>query len=361
MAEKTVGYIEMEWMCKRCGTKNPGLQKTCTNCGAPMAEQDQFDLPAGQTLITDAEKLAQAERGPDMHCPYCGARNPAGSAECVQCGGNLEDARAREKGRVLGAYQPGAASDVKCPACESLNPAGAARCANCGGSLVAQPASAAPSVVPAAAVSNRKAGLVFTVIGVLLCLGLLAVFVLANRTNDAPAIVQGVHWERSIQVLELRPAEHTDWEDALPSGSVKGSCSEKLREVQSDPAPGAEEVCGTPYTVDQGSGMAKVVQDCEYHIYDNWCGYTIDEWQVVDGAVVQGSDLNPSWPAIVLLEGQREGERQEEYQVTFRGESDGNTYPYRVSDPVEFARFTPGSRWVLKVNTFGNVLDAQQR
>jgi len=46
MSQETVGYVQLEWTCKRCGSKNPGTQKTCANCGNPMSEQDQFELPS---------------------------------------------------------------------------------------------------------------------------------------------------------------------------------------------------------------------------------------------------------------------------------------------------------------------------
>ena len=67
MTRKSLGYVELEWTCKRCGTVNPGMQKMCTNCGAPMADADQFEMPDEQRLITDDTRLEAAKKGADIH------------------------------------------------------------------------------------------------------------------------------------------------------------------------------------------------------------------------------------------------------------------------------------------------------
>ncbi len=360
MTQKTLGYVELEWTCKRCGTKNPGTQKTCTNCGAAMGEEDQFDLPAQQELITDEQKLEQAKKGPDVHCPFCGTRNPAGAEECSQCGGDLRGAQARGQGQVMGAFTTQAAPEITCPSCGTPNPASASRCLNCGGSLAQEkpPAPQMPAA-PQAARSNKTLWMVVAGLIVLACLGSILFLVMSLRTEAQTATVQSVQWERSIELLEQKPVERKDWRDEIPAGANISTCTREYRRTQSQPAPGAEEVCGTPYTVDQGSGVAKVVQDCEYRIYDDYCTYTQMEWVVVDTASLQGSDLNPVWPAIVLSAGQREGERRQSYTVVFR--SEGETYTYRLSDPQEFSGFTPGSEWILDVNAFGAVTDVRER
>ncbi len=350
MTQKPLGYVELEWTCKRCGTRNPGLQKICSGCASPMGEQDQFEAPAQQELITDEAKLAQAKReAKDVHCPYCGARNPAGSTTCVQCSAALGDAKAREAGRVVGAHQAGPVAEVACPYCQTPNPPNAAKCRKCGGNLVKE---AAPMpVAPAGGQNWMLIGL--AVAGVLLCLGVIGFMVMSSRTTDAPGVVEAVQWERTIAIVELRPVQREDWADKIPAGAPQGSCVQKHRSTQSNPAPGAEEVCGTPYTIDQGDGTGKVVQDCEYKIYDQWCKYTANEWTVVDTLVARGADTNPVWPALSLRSNQREGDRLEKYEVLFS--ADDKQYSYRLNSPAEFAKFTKGSQWKLKVNTFGSV------
>jgi DNA-directed RNA polymerase subunit RPC12/RpoP len=359
MAKKTVGYIELEWTCKSCGTKNPGTQKTCTNCGAAMSVEDQFELPAEQKLINDQEKLAQAEKGADIHCPYCGARNTAGAQACAQCGGDLKGAQARQAGTVMGAYSDQAAPPVRCPACSSPNPAGAPRCQNCGASLTSPGKPPAPPAAPKTSPPNKGLLIAGIAAVVLVCLGALALIMLALRTEEQTATVQSVQWERSIAITEQRPVESADWKDQIPAGAEMGACEERLRSTQPEPAPGAEEVCGTPYTVDKGSGMAEVVQDCEYQIYADWCTFSQMDWVVVDSVSAQGNDLNPAWPLLALSPGQQEGERSEQYVVVFV--SSGEDYTYTTGDPVEFNQFTPGSEWILQVNTFGGVTGVEEK
>lgn len=360
MTQKTLGYVELEWTCKRCGTKNPGTQKTCSNCGAAMGEADQFELPAQQQLITDEKKLEQAKKGPDVHCPFCGARNPAGAEECSQCGGDLKDAQARQQGQVLGAFTTQAAPEIQCPSCGTLNPANATRCQNCGGSLAKEKPPASPTpVAPQAPRANKTLFLVVGGVVVLACLASVLFLILGLRTEAQTGTVQSVQWERRVELLEQRPVEREDWQDEIPAGAKIGACTQKYRRMQSEPAPGAEEVCGTPYTVDQGSGVAKVVQDCQYKIYDDWCSYTQLEWLVIDTVSLRGNDLNPAWPALTISAGQREGDRSESYLVVFQ--SDGETYTYRPSSVEEYSQFAPGSEWVLEVNAFGAITDIRER
>jgi len=362
MTQKTIGYVELEWTCGRCGTKNPGTRKKCVACGAPMGESDQFDLPEQGELISDEEKLEGAKRGPDVHCPYCGARNPAGAEKCKQCSAPLGDAKARESGKVLGAYKAGVAPDVACPFCGTKNPANASKCTKCGGSLAKKP-KAEREAKPHPAVPKKKSkaglGIFGGLFGIVACIAVILFFVLGSRTTDTWGMVQSVSWERSIPIMEQRLAEHEDWRDEIPAGAQLGVCEEKYRSTQPESTAGAREVCGTPYTIDQGSGTGKVVQDCEYEIWEDWCVYSVSEWQVVDRSIAQGVDLSPRWPDLALSSAQREGEkRAEKYIVTFKTDDKRGRYTYSVDTAQEFAQFTIGSEWILKINTFGDVTDA---
>ena len=123
MTKKSLGYVELEWTCPNCGAKNLGMAKLCRGCGAAQPAHIEFEQAAEEKLIEDEAKLAQAAAGPDVHCAYCGARNPAGSATCQRCGGDLTGAGARGTGQVLGAHRAGPAAPVRCPACGNENPA----------------------------------------------------------------------------------------------------------------------------------------------------------------------------------------------------------------------------------------------
>lgn len=349
MSQKELGYIELEWTCKRCGTKNPGMQKTCSNCGAPMASQDKFEAPAKQELITDEAKLAAAKNAADIHCPYCGARNPAGSQVCSQCGGDLKQGLAREAGKVVGAYQSAPVPEINCPFCQAKIKASELRCPNCGGDLRKK------ETPTPTAVAVKKLPLWLIILGGVLllacCAGAIGLGILGTRTNDVRGRVDSVSWTRSIAVLEERPATRNAWQEDLPSGAQNVSCKDEYRQTLSNPAPKSTEVCGTPYTIDQGSGAGKVVQDCQYQVYDSYCEYTVMEWQTVDHLFTQGQDLQPAWPNLALTSGQREGERVEEYTVYFT--AGGKQYQYTFDNPADFEKFTPGSEWTLKINSFG--------
>src|SRR5258706_14991837 len=141
---QTLGYIENEWTCRNCSTRNKGHLKTCENCGAPQPENVQFELGADQKFVTDQNQIKDAEGGADIHCGFCGARNPATAETCSQCGGDLKEGKAREAGRIMQA--PPASQQPKtivCKNCGTENPGSNSVCSNCGSPL-ARVAQAAP-------------------------------------------------------------------------------------------------------------------------------------------------------------------------------------------------------------------------
>src|SRR5258707_1924805 len=103
MSKKTLGYMELEWTCPNCGNKNPGMVKTCKACGSPQPENVQFGVAEQAELLKDAQKIAQSQKGADIHCPFCGTRNPADARSCSQCGGDLTGGAQRVSGTVIGA------------------------------------------------------------------------------------------------------------------------------------------------------------------------------------------------------------------------------------------------------------------
>lgn len=366
MTEKTLGYVELEWTCPNCQTRNPGPQKTCTACGSPQPQTVVFESAQQDQLITDAKEIEAAQKGPDIHCPYCGARNPADAQECHQCGGNLASGTRRASGQVVGAFQTESAPplQVPCPNCQSLNPATNATCSACGASMKA-PTPPRPAAFPTPAVPPARSGnfILWLVIGaaLLVVLGCILFMVLsATRRSSLVGRVENVAWKRSIAVEELRPVRHEAWKDQIPSQAVVGSCTKKYRLTQNDPAPVSTEVCGTPYKKDTGSGYARVVQDCEYRVYADSCEYTVKEWQQVNILNLQGEAGDPPrWPELSLSAQQRRGQQTETYQIQFQ--TDQGQYTYTTDDAKLFARCTPGSRWELSLNLFNSVIDIQPK
>jgi ribosomal protein L40E len=314
-----------------------------------------FVQPAEERILTDAEKIARARIGPDIHCGYCGARNRADAANCRQCGGEMAAGEVRAAGAVLGAHRDQPQPPVACPTCGRENPAAMRHCRGCGAPLPQAELPTAP--LPESADEGKGSGRMIMLIVGGIVLAIVAFIFFLTRSEETSSVVQQIEWERSIAIEALVPVTYEDWLDEIPNEGSVLSCDSQVRSTQNEPAPNAVEVCGTPVTVDQGSGFGEVVQECFYEIYADWCEYSVDEWQTVETVEARGPGLNAFWPEFSLEPEQREGERTEEYTIFF--DEEGKSYRYQVSDPERAALFTPGSRWILSVNFLDAVLDAQ--
>jgi ribosomal protein L37E len=364
MTKKTVGYVDLEWTCPRCGNRNLGVNKKCSSCGAAQPQDVQFEVgaPSG-ALLEDEAKIQQAKSGPDIHCPYCGARNLAGAERCKVCGGGLKEGEARQVGQVLGALPTGTAEPLKCPTCGAMNAASATRCESCGALLPKpQMAPPAPAAKPAQPAGRIPVGLI-AVAGILLVVACIAIAVLSGgdrgggATQQVTAQVSDTAWKRAILVQALLPVQRQGWEPEIPSGATVGNCEERLYRTLDEPVAGSVEVCGTPYVVDTGTGVGEVVQDCQYQVFEDYCSYTVLGWQAVAPLVLEGSGLTPSWPSQRLNDQQRETGRDEGYVVTFQTEEG----PVRFTVPSleQFQQFTQGSRWTLEIDSRGRVVGVE--
>lgn len=354
MARKTVGYVKMEWTCPNCGTRNPGTNAVCSNCATPQPKDVQFEQVAQEELITDEALIAKAKQGPDIHCPFCGTRNPANAVQCSSCLADLSEATARQTGQVAGAHQTKPVPDVQCPACNTMNPGTATHCTNCQTPLP-KPERTQPKSIPGALPGRRQTKIspLLLIILAIVILACGAFVFLSSRTEETIGRVADVSWERTILIEGLGPVEYETWADEIPVDGVVGVCREEVRSTSAFPEPNSQEVCGTPYTIDTGTGIGEVVQDCEYLVYDDYCSYTVEEWQVVDQVSISGSNFAPEWPAPNLSFEQRAGEREESYEVLF--DTDGRSYTYHPNNFNEYQQFDIGSSWILEVNAFNNV------
>ena len=354
MTKKTVGYVHLEWECPACGTRNKGIDKICRSCGAAQPADVDFEQVAQETLIADERIIAQAKAGADIHCPFCGTRNSATAVQCSQCLADLSEAQARASGKVVGAHQNKAVPDVACTHCGSLNSGTAQHCINCGAVLPRpeKPAKSEPAKPKAAPMSKTTRFILFGILG-LVVIACIAIIVLSSRTEEVVGEVQDVSWEYSVLVEALTPVEVQDWHDEVPANADVLSCREEIRRVQPNPAPNSVEVCGTPYTIDTGTGVGEVVQDCEYQVYDDLCTYTELQWQDFDLVSLTGNDFDPEWPNPALAQDQRFGQSTESYEVVFN--ADGRTYTYHPDSFDEYVQFEDGDRWILEVNALNNV------
>jgi hypothetical protein len=343
MPQEVIGYTNTVWTCPACGTKNPGPRKTCSGCGAAQPDNVQFEKAAEEKLITDAAEVAQAKKGADIHCPYCGTRNPADATKCSQCAGDLTGGEKRAAGKVLGLFSSTPAKPINCPSCGTPNPPDAAHCSSCGAPLGQY---ATPGPVPPPAKTRGSKKWLFLA-GAVVLIGII-IMVISCWPRNVAGEVNSVAWQRSIPIEEIQPVKHDGWEDDVPSEAANVSCKMKERNVQDSPAPNATKECGEPYSKDLGNGRAEVVQDCSYHVYDDYCTYTLKEWTEVDEARAQGTDYKPYWPSLNLKSGQREGKRLETYSVVFKNEN--KEYTFTTSDVNVYSKFTLNSRWQLKVS-----------
>lgn len=364
MSQESLGYVKLEWTCPNCGGRNPGPEKTCLSCGAPQPEDVQFEAAAKQELITDENEIEKAKAGPDIHCGFCGARNPAGTTECSQCGADLVHGTKREAGQVVGAFTTGPVKPVSCPNCGMDNPETALKCVSCGASMKRTPAPKAPAVKPTVEPGARKGSplgmiAVFAVIGLILVCVIAGIVLLTQPAKAQSAYVDNVNWVTVVFIQAIQPASYQNWRADIPEEAEVGSCTQKVHHVQNEPAPNANKVCGTPYQVDKGSGFAEVVQDCQYEVLEEWCDYTVMEWQNVDQARLEGSDLSPQWAEPSLSSDQRLGEQEVTYSVIFR--TSDEMYTYTTDSLEQFRQFQIGSEWILNLNALGGIVSVEAR
>jgi len=345
-SRRSLGFIENEWTCPNCGSRNKGSIKACENCGAPQPENVKFELPSEQKKVTEEEKIKTAQAGADIHCGFCGTRNPATATTCSQCGADLKEGKAREAGQIMQAPPP-PPKVVKCANCGTENPGSNVTCSNCGAALPkAQTAQAvAPQPVAPAAkpVAKKKISplLIGAVLGffVICCIGLY--FIFGRTASTVQGTVTNVYWQTNVPVEEVQAVDYSNERGNPPSNAYDVSCHDESRDV-----------CEQK-TIDKGNGYSEVVEDCHTET-EQYCSYTVDEWKTIQTYTQEGNDLRPIYESPNISSDQRIGEQSEELRVDFSTDDGNKTYsPDSVS---EFQQFTINSTWTLKLNLVGGVL-----
>ena len=205
---------------------------------------------------------------------------------------------------------------------------------------------------------NPKTAIIIGVITlVMLFLCIVLIMALTSKQDTLTGSVRNVAWTRSVIIEQYGLVTRQDWLDEIPADATLGSCEMKYHHTQDQPTVNSEEVCGTPYTVDSGTGVGEVVQDCEYRVFLDYCEYQINDWQTYDELTIQGTDLNPAWPDTPLSDIQRFGEQKENYAVYFTTE-DG-ILEYNPGTESQFLRCRPGSEWLLSTNAFGKIIEIE--
>ena len=335
MAKKILGYIELVWTCDSCNTKNPGAIKSCTSCGAPQPLEVRFEHvdPNTFNFIKDEALIRMARSGPDKHCPYCGTRNVADALNCLQCGGDLTvGATSRPSGEVIEPY-PVESAQSELQSSERQR--------------------------PMATRTPMPRGVSIVMILVLLAVCVFGIFLLSSmlRTDAVNATVASTRWERVVVVESYQLVNDSDWKANIPDGATISSCSLEYRYDSDQPTANSEEICGTPYTVDTGTGVGQVVQDCYYRVYEDYCRYETMGWVTDETLRLNGTDLNAVWPAANLTNTRRIGQASEAYTIWFS--AGGKQYDLQTTDYELYQKAIPGSEWSLQVNKLGGVTSAE--
>lgn len=352
---RTLGYIQNEWTCPNCGTRNKGGSKTCENCGAPQPENVKFELPSEQKFVTDDKLIDAAKKGADIHCPFCGTRNPADAETCSQCGGDLTGGKSREAGRLMQAPPP-QPKVVKCDNCGTENPGSNTVCSNCGSPLpkIVVAEAAAPGVIPAP-VARMNTGslpakktnwmLIGGILGFLALCCIAAIVLFALPTRSAEATVVDVHWQTSVPVQEIQAVDYNNEPGSPPSGAYDVSCRDESRDVCEQ------------RTIDRGNGYSEVVEECHTET-QQYCSYTVDEWTTIQTYTLDGNDLRPIYDSPSLSSGQRLGSESEELTVVFSTE-DGEQKNYSPDSVTEYQQYSIGSTWTLRMNAIGSIVSVE--
>jgi len=353
MARKeSKGFIQLEWVCPNCNVRNPGSIKTCESCGAPQPENVKFQRAAEEKFVTDEKLVQAAKAGADIHCGFCGTRNPATATNCSQCGGDLKEGKAREAGQVLQAA-PTPPKAVTCSNCNAENPGTATTCIQCGAPLpkITAPIPAVPAQTKAAAAQTAQPKkktnwFLFGGIAAFVLVCCVAVFMaFALPTKSVEGTVADVRWQTSVPVQEVQAVDHSNESGNPPSDAYNVSCRDDSREV-------CEEK-----TIDQGNGFAEVVQECHTET-QQYCSYTVDEWTTIQTYDLSGNDLYPVYENPSIFGEQRLGTFTETLTVTFSTPNGQETYTPGSVD--EFQQYQIGSVWTLKMNAMGGVLSVER-
>jgi hypothetical protein len=219
-------------------------------------------------------------------------------------------------------------------------------------------------------------------LGLLLLAGL---FLYLGAPKKESLTVSGFHWTRTIAVEELRPVTESAWEGEVPGAArILGSGNEvhhvdhiqigtrtKTRTVSERVQTGTERV--KVGTRDLGNGYFEDVyedrpvyenrsheesyQEPVYRdqpVYRRRYRYVIERWVPDREAKAEGRDRSPSWPDPRIAAKEREGSRQEIYEVLFR-DAKGNPVHYKAPNEAAWRSFAEGRTYTGKVKSDGEV------
>ena len=183
-----------------------------------------------------------------------------------------------------------------------------------------------------------------TIGGIVACLAALCVgaVLLFAPTKSVAASVEDVYWQTTVPLQEVRAVDYSDEPGDPPSEAYNVYCQVDTKQVCEDK------------TIDKGNGYAEVVTEC-HDERQQYCSYTLDQWQTIQEFSLDGHDYNPQYAQPRIVSGQRIGDSNATLTVYLIGE-DGSVYEYHAGSEYEFQQFTVGSSWTLHLNALGAVV-----
>jgi ribosomal protein L40E len=338
-------FVELEWVCPNCNGRNRGSKKTCESCGAPQPANVKFQRAADEKIVTDEKAVESARAGADIHCGFCGTRNPATAVTCSQCGGDLKEGMKRQSGETLQAAPPPLQA-VTCSNCGAENPGTAKVCKQCGAPLQQPKPTPAQTPGKSAAPAKKVNWWILGGVGLMLmlcCIAAIWWFVIPSKS--AKGTVTDLQWQTSVAVQEIRPVHYSDESGSPPSAAYDVSCRTDSKQVCEDK------------TVDQGNGYAEVVKEC-HDESEQYCDYTLDEWTTIQTYDMTGNDNFPTYQDPSVTSNQRAAKTVESLTVTFS--SPDGMKQYTPASVSEFQQYEIGSAWTLKMNAAGSILSVEK-
>ena len=351
MVKKSRGFIQLEWQCPQCESRNPGPAGSCQSCGAPQPDDVEFVAPSERKFVQDEKSLAHARAGADIICGFCDTRNPATTETCSQCGADLSEGQRRQAGGEVKERE--AAKIVHCHNCKAENLSTDTSCQQCGAPLAGASLKSTPAAPPKGAdlpkaKQDKKAKRPW-IMGVILflllcCVGGFIFFFIAP-SESVSATVSDVRWETRVDVQQEQEVHYNNERGNPPSDAYNVDCRTE-----------SEEVC-TERTVDRGNGYAEVVQDCTTET-EQYCSYDVMEWRTTETLTLNGDDFSPYYAEPSLSSGERIGNESADYSVTFSSEK--GALEYSPSDLSEYQQFQIGSNWTVNLNRLGGIVSVER-
>ncbi len=320
-------------------------------------------------------------RNPDVECEYCGSPCSSKHNNCTNCGGPLAGAPQVHVRASIPSDQNETGADAK----RDWEGRRAARRA-AQKETNQRPRAKRPQEGRWQGYKTPSAslGLDWPRVGLIAAVGLaFAMFLVAMLwTKNVAVEVQGTSWERKISIEEYQAHSGSDWCDSMPGDAYDIDREERVRSHRKvkdgETCTDYPESCKTTCrNVDNGNGSfsrectetcreAYTKCDPKYRkepVYDDYCSWTVNEWDHVRWVVEAGHSDNPQWPQPRLSECkalgcERLGSRKEINTVVFVALSEGVTMTCDF-DEARWAEFEVGATWNAKERVIGGALLCQ--